>query len=183
MKTKRVPSYSIVTILLTICSSLLSIQSVDINALVNKMTIEDKCGQMTQVNVGLVLKDQSSEDENDLIDIEKLRIALKDYKIGSLLGIPTLDAEVTQKVLKSIQDFALNKTDHGIPIIYGTDSIHGVFIDNSVLFPQPISWASTFNKDLVEKIGEVIAKETRALGIPWNFSPVLDIGRMPVWPR
>ena len=159
-----------------------NINGIDIDGLIKSMSIEDKCGQMTQVDVGLVRKDEMENDE-DFIDMDKLKQALIGYKIGSILGVPSLKAKVWHKVLKAIQDVATQNTVHKIPILYGTDSIHGAFVENTILFPQPISWASTFNKDLVEKIGEVIAKETRALGIPWNFSPVLDIGRMPVWPR
>lgn len=160
--------------------------AINVRELLNKLKIEDKCGQMTQVQFGLILKEPSENEPltETTIDREKLKIALKDYKIGSILGGPAeIQAHFWHKMIRTIQDFALNETDFRIPIIYGTDSIHGAFIDNAVLFPQPLSMAATFNKDLVGKIAHVIAKETRAIGIPWNFSPILDIGRQPLWPR
>ncbi|CAF0979120.1 unnamed protein product, partial [Brachionus calyciflorus] len=69
-------------------------------------------------------------------------------------------------------------------VIYGLDSIHGGnYIRESVLFPQPISMAGSFNLEIAKKVGEITSLETRATGIPWNFNPVLDVGRQPLWPR
>ena len=87
-------------------------------------------------------------------------------------------------MIKQIQDVALNETRLKIPIIYGIDSIHGAnYVQEGVLFPQPLSQAATFNRDVAHRIGEITALETRAIGVPWNFNPVLDIGRQPLWPR
>jgi beta-glucosidase len=169
---------------LIIFKVILLINAIDVRNLVNRMSVEDKCGQMTQVVIDLVKKD--SNDPTYLInpvDINKLRTVLKNYKIGSILGLPSLDVKVSQAAIRTIQDVALNETDFHVPIIYGTDSIHGVFVNESVFFPEPINMAATFNTDLVGKIASVLAKETRATGIPWNFSPVLDIGRQPLWSR
>ena len=171
--------------LLVICLLVLNLKLIfayDIDNLLKRMTIEDKCGQMTQIDVALI-RNYMPQNDDDFVDLEKLRLALKVYKVGSILGITTLRPKAWHSIIKTIQDVALNETAHGIPIIYGIDSIHGAFVENSVVFPQPLSWAATFNKELIGKIGEVIAKETRAQGIPWNFSPVLDIGRQPLWPR
>lgn len=87
-------------------------------------------------------------------------------------------------MIKQIQDVALNESPHKIPIIYGIDSIHGAgYIQEAILFPQPINMGATFNTDLVFQDGAFTALETRAVGIPWNFNPVLDVGRQPLWPR
>ena len=165
-------------------AAIFQIQAIDVRNLLNSLKPEDKCGQMTQVLLGVVSKDYDDPTfEDDPIDMVKLRAALKDYKIGSILGLPSLQAIKCQKVIKQVQDVALNETSFRIPIIYGTDSIHGMLFDNAVYFPQPINMASSFDTDLVGNIAGVISKETRASGASWNFSPILDIGRQPLWPR
>ena len=157
---------------------------IDVKLLLNKMSNEDKCGQMTQVLLGVVSKDYNDPTYHDNpVNITKLRMALIDYKIGSILGLPSLNIQHCQRAVRQVQDVALNDTNFKIPIIYGTDSIHGMLLDNAVLFPQPLSLAASFNVDLVGKIAAVISKETRASGVPWNFAPILDIGRQPLWPR
>jgi beta-glucosidase len=172
--------------LLLVYCALLMANAIDVKNLLSKMTPEDKCGQMTQILLGVVEKDSNDPtySENP-IDLVKLRSALKEFRIGSILGIPygTPKLKEWHKVIKLVQDIALNETSHRIPIIYGTDSIHGAFIDNGVLFPHQLSMAASFNLELVGKIAAVIAHETRATGVPWNFSPILDIGRQPLWPR
>ena len=69
-------------------------------------------------------------------------------------------------------------------MLYGIDAIHGAnYTLGATLFPQPIAMAATWNSDLVSQEGEITAWEVRASGIPWNFYPVLDVGRQPLWPR
>ena len=138
-------------------AAIFQIQAIDVRNLLNSLKPEDKCGQMTQVLLGVVSKDYDDPTfEDDPIDMVKLRAALKDYKIGSILGLPSLQAIKCQKVIKQVQDVALNETSFRIPIIYGTDSIHGMLFDNAVYFPQPINMASSFDTDLVGNIAGVI---------------------------
>lgn len=93
-------------------------------------------------------------------------------------------AKSWQKLVNKVQKCALDHGKSKIPILIGIDSVHGAnFIREGVLFPQPINLAATFNLKLVEKMARITAVETRAIGIPWNFSPVLDLGRQPLWPR
>jgi beta-glucosidase len=122
---------------------------------------------------------------------------IKDYRVGSILntlgatanvidGSPALTQpkSVWHGIIKLIHDVVRNSTQHKIPVLYGVDSIHGAnYIDEGTLFPQPISMAATFNLDIAEKIGHITSVETRAVGIPWNFNPVLDVGRQPLWSR
>jgi beta-glucosidase len=76
------------------------------------------------------------------------------------------------------------KKEQNIPILYGIDAIHGVnYTVGGTLFPQEIGLAATWNTELARQMGEVTAYECRASGIPWNFSPVLDLGRQPLWSR
>jgi beta-glucosidase len=166
----------------------------DLQKLLDSMTIEEKCGQMTQIAIDLVVKQikgSKGEIENQ-IDISKLINAVRENGVGSILNTPgsisiapiAESSEFWQKIIQTIQDAALNETRLKIPILYGIDSIHGAnYIKEGVLFPQPLSQAATFNRNISHKIGEITALETRAVGIPWNFSPVLDIGRQPLWSR
>jgi beta-glucosidase len=71
-----------------------------------------------------------------------------------------------------------------IPVLYGIDSIHGAnYVQGATLHPQEIGMAATWNPALMQRLAEITAAETRAAGIPWTFSPVLDLGRQPLWPR
>src|SRR5207253_5422340 len=77
-----------------------------------------------------------------------------------------------------------SRTRLKIPVLYGIDSIHGAnYVRGSTLHPQEIGMAATWNPELMRRLGEVTGMETRAAGIPWTFSPVLDLGRQPLWPR
>ena len=158
-------------------------EKIDIDQLLNRLSNEEKCGQMTQVNFGLIEKE--TRDSNEIpIDPIKLKHVLAERKIGSFLVAPYNEAKKSLQAINIVQAFILNETEHKIPIIYGSDSIHGNgLIQEGVLFPQPLNQAATFNKSIAHRIGEITALETRAIGVPWNFNPVLDIGRQPLWPR
>jgi len=153
-----------------------------IEALLRQMTLEEKVGQMTQLTLEMLAggKDQAFQ-----IDPAKLEKAIARYGVGSILNVydQAFTVDKWQDVIRQIQE-AANKTRLKIPVIYGIDSIHGAtYIQGSTLFPQEIGMAATWNPELMKRASEFTAIETRAAGIPWSFSPVLDIGRNPVWPR
>lgn len=155
-------------------------------ALVAKMTLEEKIGQMTQLTIDAFLKmNNGTPVVPHELDPEKIKIAIEKYKIGSILNVGSnaQTVENWQNVITAIQQRALAQRLK-IPVLYGIDAIHGNnYTLNSVLFPQQIAQAATFNTEMVRKAAEVTAYETRASFIPWSFSPVLDLGRQPVWPR
>src|SRR5947209_14193688 len=153
-----------------------------IEALLKRMTLEEKVGQMTQLAIGMIA---SGQDQTIQIDPAKLDKAIGQYGVGSILNVheQALTADKWHEIIGQIQT-AAKKTRLGIPVIYGIDSIHGAnYIQGSTLFPQEIGMAATWNPELMKRGTEIAAMETRAAGIPWSFSPVLDIGRQPVWPR
>src|SRR6185503_13890186 len=153
-----------------------------IEALLKRMTLEEKVGQMTQLAIGMVA---AGQDQNIQIDSAKLEKALGRYGVGSILNVheQALTPDKWHEIIGQIQT-AAKKTRLGIPVIYGIDSIHGAnYVQGSTLFPQEIGMAATWNPELMKRGSEITAMETRAAGIPWSFSPVLDIGRQPVWPR
>src|SRR4029077_5059024 len=87
------------------------------------------------------------------------------------------------EVINAIQDDAA-KTRLHIPVLYGIDSIHGAnYVIGSTLFPQSIAMAATWNPQLAGRAGGISAFQTRAAGIPWDFYPIMDIGRQPLWSR
>jgi len=127
------------------------------------------------------------KDDKNPLDKTKVIDFIKLYKIGSVLNTPygkAQSAKVWQQIQKTIQEEAQNHLENKIPIIFGIDSIHGAnYIREGTLMPQPLAMASSFNIDIAREVGAITAMETKAVGIPWNFNPVFDQGRDPIWPR
>jgi beta-glucosidase len=150
--------------------------------LLAKMTLEEKVGQMTQLEIGMV---STGKNQEIRIDPAKLEKAVVTYGVGSVLNVAdqALTVEHWHDIIRQIQA-AAGRTRLKIPVIYGIDTIHGAnYVQGSTLFPQPLAMAATWNPELMRRASEVAASETRAAGIPWTFSPVLDLGRQPLWPR
>ena len=154
-----------------------------IDALLARMTLEEKVGQMTQLALAMVI---TGKDQDAKIDPAKLEKAIVKYNVGSILNVSdqALTVDKWRDFIGQMQEAATKKTRLGIPIIYGIDSIHGAnFVQGATLFPQEIGMAATWNPELMKRAAEIAAIETRAAAIPWSFSPVLDLGRNPLWPR
>jgi len=154
-----------------------------IEDLLKRMTLEEKVGQMTQLAIGMIV---SGRDQDVRIDPTKLDKAIVKYGVGSILNVSdqALTVDKWREIIGQIQEAATKKTRLGIPVIYGIDSIHGAnYVQGATLFPQEIGMAATFNPGLMQRASEIAAMETRAAAIPWSFSPVLDLGRNPLWPR
>jgi beta-glucosidase len=153
-----------------------------VEALLKRMTLEEKVGQMTQLTMGMVV---SGRDQGVKADPEKIEKAIVKYGVGSILNVSdqALTVDAWHEFIGEIQK-ASARTRLKIPNIYGIDSIHGAnYVRGATLFPQEIGMAATWNPILMHRAAEITAMETRAAAIPWSFSPVLDIGRQPLWPR
>lgn len=156
----------------------------DIEARVGKvlkgMSLEEKAGQMVQLNISL-LEDKSRE----ALDPAKLDRIIGEYKVGSILNVMHDRAHSraeTAEMVRQIQEKSMEAI--GIPCIYGLDMIHGAsYLSDATLFPQEINLAATFDPRHAEAMGRITAYETRAAMVPWVFSPVMDLGRDPRWPR
>src|SRR5882757_4518449 len=149
-------------------------------ALVRQMTLDEKIGQMTQVTLGVV-----SRQEDGVLDPAALARIVVDHHVGSILNVTNhaLTVEQWHTVLRQIQDAAL-RTRLKVPVIYGLDGIHGqTYTLDATLFPQNIGMAATRNIELAVAVTKVAARELRASGVRWNFAPVLDCGRQPLWSR
>src|ERR1041385_5185435 len=154
-----------------------------IEDLLKRMTLEEKVGQMTQLAIGMIV---DGRDQDVKINQAKLEKAIVKYGVGSILNVSdqALTVDHWREIIGQIQEAATKKTRLGIPVIYGIDSIHGAnYVQGATLFPQEIEMAATFNPGLMQRASEIAAMETRAAAIPWSFSPVLDLGRNPLWPR
>ena len=161
----------------------------NVDSLLSVMTLEEKVGQMTQVNLTVIAKGPNkwSSSFPMEIDIERAKKAIVEYNVGSVLNTINNTAQSPEdwfSVIKSIQSFAMDSSRLGIPVIYGIDAIHGAtYTAGATMFPQQITTAATWNPKNAFNMAQVCAYETRASSIPWNFSPVLDLGMNPRFPR
>ncbi len=158
-----------------------------VGELMAKMTLEDKCGEMTQLSIDVLSEGNpyNLAEPHRLVD-EKLQKVLVDLRVGSILNVGghAYSRDHWEEILSTIQEIATNEKPSGIPVLYGIDAIHGAnYTSGSTLFPQQIGLAATWNIELVKQKAQISAYETRASGIPWTFSPVLDMGRDSRWPR
>jgi len=150
--------------------------------LIGRMTLQEKVGQMTQLEIGMVTDGQDADLQ---INPAKLHKAMAEYGVGSILNVKdvALTVDKWRELIAAIQN-AAGETRLKIPVLYGVDTVHGAnYVKGATLFPQPLGMAATWNPALMLAASRVAAAETRAAAIPWNFSPVLDVGRQPLWPR
>ena len=183
--------YIIILLLFFSCTNQNSVSDIDKKAddILSKMTLEEKVGQMTQINLTVIAKGPNKWSSSFPMEIDekKANKALVDFKVGSVLNTINNTAQkpsVWFKNISKIQDIAMKNTNLGIPVIYGIDAIHGTtYTDGATMFPQQITTAASWNPENAYNMALVCAYETRASSIPWNFSPVLDPGLDPRFSR
>ena len=156
-----------------------------IDKILSKMTLDDKVGQMLQINLdvmgGYAMKDGRMQ---WVLDEKKVDTLIANYRVGSFLNVPGRAAtpEQWREWIGMFQKYSMEHL--GIPTIYGLDHNHGVsYSQGGTLFPQPINLGASFNTALTRDMAEVTAYESRATDCPWVFNPVVDLGRDPRWPR
>ena len=148
-----------------------------------KLTFEEKIGQMMELVTDLF----GANDKNGVfyIDEHKTDSILSRYKIGSILNAPNTCAPTAkqwEKYIAQIQKISMKRI--GIPCVFGLDQNHGsTYTQGGTLFPQNINVAATFNREIARRSAEATAYETRAVSIPWTYSPTVDLGRDARWPR
>ena len=152
-----------------------------VSALLKQMTLEEKVGQMAQVSIESLGKIRNG---SFVFNQDTFKKAVVKYKIGSILNTPGLqNAEQWNNIIEKIQN-TTKETRLKIPILYGLDDNHGVnYVAGATLFPQEIGQAATWNPQLIFNAGVITAYESRAASVPWTYSPVLDLGTNPEWPR
>lgn len=158
-----------------------------VDSLLLEMTLEEKVGQMLNIGLPALLKGPFYTYRDTLIfDTVKVNELLVKYKAGSVqnLGNYPLSTNHWRKYIQYIQHVVKSNTRLGIPVLYGIDAVHGAnYTEGSVMFPHQINLAAGFNTEYAKTVGEITAYELRASGIPWNYAPVLDVARHPMWGR
>ncbi|MCM1331005.1 MAG: glycoside hydrolase family 3 C-terminal domain-containing protein [Bacteroides sp.] len=155
-----------------------------IDEMLSKMTLEEKIGQMTQLEVVTLGCDYTEKNPNLKLSGERLDDVIGTHKVGSILNVPKIALSAPQwcEVIEQIQDYSMKTLQ--IPCIYGLDMNHGAsYVLGATLFPQNVNMGATFNRELVRRGGEITAYETRASDVPWTFNPTVDLSRDPRWPR
>lgn len=148
-----------------------------------KLTLEEKIGQMMELVTDLF----GANDKNGVfyVDEHKTDSILSRYKIGSILNAPNTCAPTAkqwEKYISQIQKISMKRI--GIPCVFGLDQNHGsTYTQGGTLFPQNINVAATFNREIARRSAEATAYETRAVSVPWTYSPTVDLGRDARWPR
>ena len=148
-----------------------------------KLTLEEKIGQMMELVTDLF----GANDKNGVfyIDEHKTDSIFSRYKIGSILNAPNTCAPTAkqwERYIEQIQKISMKRI--GIPCVFGLDQNHGsTYTQDGTLFPQNINVAATFNREIARHSAEATAYETRAVSVPWTFSPTVDLGRDARWPR
>jgi beta-glucosidase len=136
-----------------------------VNALMSKMTLEEKLGQLNlPASSDFVTGAVSSSDIADKV---------KAGKVGGVFNIRS----VTK--IKELQQFAVNNSRLHIPLLFGMDVIHGY----KTIFPIPLGMSATWDMELIKKSASIAASEASADGIQWTFSPMVDLTRDPRWGR
>jgi beta-glucosidase len=157
-----------------------------VDSLLARMTLEEKVGQMTQLTVAAFTARDTPHRDSIRLDTAKLREGIVGRHIGSILNVEggALTVEGWHDAIRQIQSLAMRETRLGIPILYGIDFVHGAsYLRGGTLFPQNLAMAATFDTALARRAGEITGDEAYASALPWNFAPVLDVGRQPLWPR
>lgn len=151
----------------TLFSQKTSIENIEprVEALLAKMTLDEKIGQLNQVVGDISTGTAVSKDDM----LSQVRAG----KVGSVLSHTNFDNKI------KIQQTAVKESRLGIPVIFGFDVIHGY----KTIFPIPLAQAASWNPSIAERIERVAAAEAAADGQNWTFAPMVDVGRDPRWGR
>ncbi|MCM5662855.1 beta-glucosidase BglX [Galbibacter mesophilus] len=138
----------------------------EVESLLEKMTIDEKIGQLNLLTPGGGVATGSVVSKN-------VEAKIKAGNVGGLFGV------ASPEKMKMAQDLAVKETRLQIPLLFGSDVIHGY----KTTFPIPLGLSSSWDMELIKKTAQIAAKEATADGINWNFSPMVDIARDPRWGR
>jgi beta-glucosidase len=140
-----------------------------VNQLLEKMTLEEKIGQMNQYSNSWDLTGPKPDDDRNEARYEDIEKGF----VGSMLNVNYVEN------VRAAQKLAVEKSRLGIPLIFAVDVIHGY----KTMFPIPIGLSSTWDMEAIEKAERIAATEAAAAGINWTFNPMIDVSRDPRWGR
>jgi beta-glucosidase len=138
----------------------------EVEEILGKMSLEEKIGQLNLVTPGGGVATGS-------VVSEGVETKIKEGNVGGVFGVSS-----PEKV-RQAQKLAVENSRLGIPLLIGSDVIHGY----KTTFPIPLGLSSSWDMDLIKETAQIAAKEATADGINWNFSPMVDIARDPRWGR
>lgn len=157
--------------------------------LLSQMTLEERIGQMCQFVAPLHIEESKKRISGDELlhndqwglypgmSSDSLRQLVKTGEIGSFLHVK--DAKEANELQRLAQETRLK-----IPLLIGIDAIHGhAMIEGSTVYPTQLGLSSSWDNDLLERVAAATAKEVRATGMHWTFSPNVDVARDPRWGR
>ena len=148
----------------------------------SRMTLEEKVGQMTELEIGVL---GHWEGNLFVLDKDKLENVFMRYKVGSILNSPGAIAQTPawwQQTIRTLNEYSLKAC--GIPCVYGLDQNHGAtYTLGGTMFPQNTNLGASFDPDLARQAATITAYETRAANCPWTYSPTVDLSRDARWPR
>ena len=162
-----------------------------INDLIGRMTVEEKVGQLC-CPLGWEMYTKTA---NGVVPSELYKERMQAMPIGSFWAVlradpwtqktleTGLNPELSAKALNALQKYAVEETRLGIPVLFAEECPHGHMAIGTTVFPTSLAQASTWNEDLMYKMGEAIALEARSQGANIGYGPVLDIAREPRWSR
>lgn len=157
--------------------------------LLGRMTLEEKVGQMTQLSLDMFAaktSDGEVDPDPDHLDMALLQEAIEVHHVGSIFNTirHALHPAQWHRLLARIDALTKAHSRLHIPVLFGIDAVHGAtYTRGATIFAHAIGQAATFDRALVGQAAAITAKDVQASHIPWNFAPVLDVARQPLWPR
>ena len=155
-----------------------------VEQLLGKLTLDEKIGQMCELTIDVIA--DLSKPEHFTFNEEALEQVFKKYKVGSILNVPTgtaIPPAEWARIIRRLNELSMEACA-GVPQIYGVDQIHGAsYTWGGTLFPQEVGQGASFNPAIPRRVSQISAYETRACLIPWVYSPVMDLARLPLWSR
>ncbi|KAJ2252235.1 hypothetical protein GGI13_003401, partial [Coemansia sp. RSA 455] len=157
----------------------------DVLRIVGQLTLKEKIGQMTQIEVGQLI------DCNGELNHTAVEYWIDEWKVGSFLETPAnhggkynwYSPKTFGTFTDAVQKIALERGSK-IPVIWGLDSVRGAnYVKGATIFPAGIATAATFNPQFAYDAGRIAAKDTRAAGVHWAFAPILDLAVNKLWSR
>ncbi len=159
------------------------LQDLQVEQVLERLSLDEKIGQMCELTIDVISDMQSPEMR---LNEEALARVFNKYHVGSILNVPKSVAqkpEAWSTLIRQLNQLSA-ETCSGVPQIYGVDQIHGAsYTWGATLFPQEVGQAASFNRNIPRRVSEIAAYESRACLIPWVYSPVMDLGRQPLWSR
>ena len=147
-----------------------------------QLSLDEKIGQMCELTIDVI----TAKGDEFQLDEASLSRVFQTYKVGSILNVPKSYAqtpEVWATLIRRLNQLSQQQCD-GVPQVYGVDQIHGAsYTRGATLFPQEVGQAASFNRAIPRRVHQIAAYESRACLIPWVYSPVMDLGRNPLWSR